>query len=193
MGNLREGLAALCHFLRDFRHIGLVFEGGQGSSLGDSRHAEMIAHFVEGRDQRFWSNGIAHPRAGHAIGFGKGPQADHIIGLGSQIRRCPLWCQINIGLIKHQKTRIGQVINQILHRISAVPAAHWIVRIGEIDQFRAQMMGLLCKALGILVIVQIWHHMQSAAIAGGMIIKRGIGPLRGQNSIPRRNGQAGQG
>ena len=74
-----------------------------------------------------------------------------------------------------------------------MPAAHWIVRIGEIDQFCAQVMGLLCKALGILVIVQIWHHMQSAAIAGGMIIKRWIGPLRGQNSIPRRNGQAGQG
>ena len=84
-------------------------------------------------------------------------------------------------------------MNQFLHSISAVPAAHWIVRIGEIDQFRAQSAGLLCQASGIFMIIQIWHHMQGAAIAGGMIIKRRIGPVGGEDGISRCNGQAGQG
>ena len=85
------------------------------------------------------------------------------------------------------------MINQVLNNGCAVPAAHRIVGIGEIDQFCAQEAGLLGKALRVLVIAQIWYHMQGAAIAGGMVVEGRIGPVGGENGIFRRNGQAGQG
>ena len=73
-----------------------------------------------------------------------------------------------------------------------MPAAHWIVGIGEIDQFRVQQARLLCEALRVLVIVQIWHGMDRATIASGMIMECWIGAERGENGVSWRNGEAGQ-
>ncbi len=135
---------------------------------------------------------IADPRARHAIGLREGAHPDHMRVLHVDRRHGAGGGKFAIGLVQAQHRTFGQRGDHLLHPLGAVPAAHRVVGIAEIDQRRVDLGRLGEQRVGVFGIVPVGNGVQFAAIAPDVIVESRIGPGRCHHRSPLRHQQPHQ-
>ena len=137
----------------------------------------MVANLVETFDQVRRTDAVADPCARHAIGFGEGAHAND-----PRIVCVDVWCgaarcKLDIGFIQKQKCSVRERVERFFDFRAAVPAAHRVVGVRQIDDFGFDLGRLGDQCVYVFVIVAERHFVQRAAKTHDVIVEGGVGAV----------------
>jgi len=91
----------------------------------------------------------------------------------------------DIRLVQRQHAVVGKIGDHGGDSGGAVPAAHRVVGIGDVDQFRACFPCLGDQGYRVFGVTGIWHPVQCAAVARDVVGEGRIGPGGGHDRVAR--------
>ena len=188
--NLCNRLTRCAYVCECVSKIALILKGLQSANLTGAVHAEVIADFVKGHNERRSTKGIANTRAGQTIGFRKRPHTDDARIFDFDRGGRAFWGKFDIGFIQYQKAALWQALKRLEHVCALAPRRHWVVWVGKIDKLCPSLAGLFKKRGQILMIVAVCQLVQDAAKARDMVVKGRIGSIGGHDSVTLLDKQA---